>query len=305
MTKKGYGELLKRRREEKNLKYPEIEKILKIDSLYLKALEDEDAGVFEKPIYHRLFLKTYAKFLKLDVDEILALLTPKPEDVSDEERKETAKKQEPQHAIFKLAKQEMINEIDRKTESFESFFKQNNIVVICAAAAAVIIIILLFAVAFKGCGKAKPAGAREVYTTPVPEESIKVEIKAKEDVWLKAKYGDKEEEYNLKKSDEKQWSGINKIVLLVGNAGGLEFTVNGVNIGVIGQEGEVVNGLVFEAGKNWYIDKGQGFKRMKVNSPAGETTPANPPSAETTPQATTAKTPEAQPVPKDTATVSP
>src|SRR5208337_993414 len=178
MTKKGYGELLKRRREEKNLKYPEIEKILKIDSLYLKALEDEDAGVFEKPIYHRLFLKTYAKFLKLDVDEILALLTPKPEDVSDEERKETAKKQEPQHAIFKLAKQEMINEIDRKTESFESFFKQNNIVVICAAAAAVIIIILLFAVAFKGCGKAKPAGAREVYTTPVPEESIKVEIKA-------------------------------------------------------------------------------------------------------------------------------
>jgi hypothetical protein len=305
MTKKGYGELLKSRREEKNLKYPEVEKILKIDSIYLKAMEDEDAGAFEKPIYLRLFLKTYAKFLKLNVDEVLGLLTPKPEDISAEERKEIAKKQEPQQAKFKLAKQEMINEIDRKTESFESFFKQNNILVICAAAAGIIIIVLLFVVAFRGCGKAKPEGTKQVYTTPVPEESIKVEIKAKEDVWLKAKYGDKEEEYNLKKNDEKQWSGINKIVFLIGNAGGVEFTVNGDNIGVIGQEREVINGLVFEAGKNWYIDKGQGFKRMKVNSPAGETTSANSPAGETTPLATTAKTPEAQPIPKDTATVSP
>ncbi len=199
----------------------------------------------------------------------------------------------------------MINEIDRKTETLQSFFKQNNILVICAAAAALIIIILLLAVVFKGCNRAKPAGTKEVYTTPVPEESIKVEIKAKEDVWLKAKFGDKEEEYYLKKNDEKQWSGINKMVFLVGNAGGVEFNVNGDKIGVIGQEGEVINGLIFEAGKNWYIDKGQGFKRMKVNSPEGEKTSANPPTGEKPSAAATTKSAEAQPVLKDTATVSP
>ncbi len=104
MNKKGYGELLKSRREEKNLKYPEIEKILKIDARYLKALEDEDVGAFDKPIYHRLFLKTYAKFLKLNIDEIMALLTPEPETILADERKETIKKQEPQQAKFKLCK---------------------------------------------------------------------------------------------------------------------------------------------------------------------------------------------------------
>jgi len=301
MTKKGYGELLKNKREEKNLKLPELEKVLKIDVKYLKALEDEDVSAFEKPIYHRLFLKTYAKHLRLNVDEILKLLTPDPAPTP-EEKKETAKKMEIQQTKFKLAKQDMIKEIDQKNETMQSFLKQNNIIALSAAVGGLIILILLFVLAFKSCKRAEKTQEKQVYTTPVPEETIKVQIKAKEDVWMKAKYGDKEEEYYFKKGDEKIWTGVNKIVFLIGNAGGVEFNVNGDNIGVIGQEGEVINGLIFETGKNWYIDKGQGFKKMKANSPSGDTftpVPVVPVSV------TKAVEPQSQPVVKEKATVSP
>ena len=73
----GYGEILKKARESRNLKFQEIQKATKIDISYLKAMEEENLEVFEKPIYMKLFLKTYARHLKTDHLEILRLLDRK------------------------------------------------------------------------------------------------------------------------------------------------------------------------------------------------------------------------------------
>ncbi|HDT15357.1 MAG TPA: hypothetical protein ENN55_04020, partial [Firmicutes bacterium] len=87
--KRGYGEILKNAREKKGLKHSDAQKQLKITEVYLKAMEDEDEDVFEKPVYIRMFLKTYAKFLKVDDREIIELYESDPEGAA---REKAAKK---------------------------------------------------------------------------------------------------------------------------------------------------------------------------------------------------------------------
>ena len=136
--------------------------------------------------------------------------------------------------------------------------KNMTILISSVAAVIVLLVVLITLVISKGGGR----NGKGLYVVPTPV-AMQVTARAKEDVWIKIKTDDKEDELNLKKGQEKGWKDVQKIVLLVGNAGGVDFIVNGDNIGTIGDEGEVINGLVFEAGKNWYIDKKQGFKSVK------------------------------------------
>jgi transcriptional regulator with XRE-family HTH domain len=273
MAIKGYGEILKRTREEKEYSYEELHKILKMDPSYIKALEDENMAHFEKPVYMRFFLKTYSKFLKLDTREMLEMFDYSPE-VVEAEKKDKGKIKE------RIVVGDIIKDTDQK--EFEAgkgldltIMSQKNMMFIGAGIVVVIIAaILIFVLA----GKSKPAqaAAGNIYvatvTTPT---SLKVTIHAREDVWMKARYeGSPEEDFLLKRGEEKNYKDINRIVFLVGNAGGVEFTVNGDSLGTIGESGEVINGLVFETGKNWYIDKSQGFKRENPRPVANTPVPA-------------------------------
>ncbi|MEI7640749.1 MAG: RodZ domain-containing protein [bacterium] len=258
MEKNGYGELLKKAREAKGLKFAEVYKVLKVDPSYLIAMEEENAAVLERPVYMRLFLKTYAVYLKIDYKEILRRYNESINFV--ETRKDLIN--EPlgnkKSKEAKLLEAQAKKELASTKAPFELDVQKNKnlIIVISSIAAVVIMIIVLVVVIFsKNQGKG-------LYVVPVPVV-MQVTAKAKEDVWIKVKSDDKEEEINLKIGQEKKWKDVQKIVFLIGNAGGVEFVVNGDNIGTIGDEGEVINGLVFESGKNWYIDKKQSFRSIK------------------------------------------
>lgn len=69
----SYGEILKNKREEKNLELNKISREISIEERFLKGLEDEDSGVFPGEAYLIGFLKNYSNFLELDTEYLLKL----------------------------------------------------------------------------------------------------------------------------------------------------------------------------------------------------------------------------------------
>ncbi len=64
-------ELLKATREARKLSIQEAAEITKIKSDHIRALEQGDFHVFSAPIFIRGFVRTYARFLKLDSEQII------------------------------------------------------------------------------------------------------------------------------------------------------------------------------------------------------------------------------------------
>lgn len=70
----GIGNVLRQAREAKNLSLAEVEKEIKIRSRYLEALENEEFDVLPGTVYMLGFLRSYASFLGLDANELVAQL---------------------------------------------------------------------------------------------------------------------------------------------------------------------------------------------------------------------------------------
>jgi cytoskeletal protein RodZ len=68
------GEILREKRLKKNLSFEEIEKQTKIRVKYLKALEENEFKKLPPAPFVKGFIRNYAKFLKLDHQNLLAIL---------------------------------------------------------------------------------------------------------------------------------------------------------------------------------------------------------------------------------------
>jgi cytoskeleton protein RodZ len=68
------GELLRSMREAKKLSLADVHQDTKMSLPVLRALEQDDFASFESEIYVKGFLKSYAKYLGLDADEIVRRL---------------------------------------------------------------------------------------------------------------------------------------------------------------------------------------------------------------------------------------
>lgn len=72
----GEGQMLRAAREEKQWSLTYTEEITKIRVRYIQALEAEEYGILPGTTYAKGYLRTYAKHLGLNPDEIIALYTP-------------------------------------------------------------------------------------------------------------------------------------------------------------------------------------------------------------------------------------
>lgn len=68
------GELLRNTRDAKKLSLAEVHQNTRMSLPVLKALEQDDFTSFESEIYLKGFLKSYAKYLGLDADELVRRL---------------------------------------------------------------------------------------------------------------------------------------------------------------------------------------------------------------------------------------
>lgn len=66
------GEILKTNRDKKKLTIEQVEKTTKIRAKFIKALEDNRFDLLPGPTFARGFVKNYAAFLDLPIDEVLA-----------------------------------------------------------------------------------------------------------------------------------------------------------------------------------------------------------------------------------------
>lgn len=69
---KRVGDMLKAAREAKGMALNDVHKFIKIHPKYLAALEDNNYKIFSSPVHIKGFLKVYASFLNLNVDDVLA-----------------------------------------------------------------------------------------------------------------------------------------------------------------------------------------------------------------------------------------
>lgn len=66
------GKLLKSQRKRKKLTLDDVTDATKVHRKYLKALESDDCSIFSNKIHATGFLKLYAEYLELDVNQVLA-----------------------------------------------------------------------------------------------------------------------------------------------------------------------------------------------------------------------------------------
>lgn len=92
---KRTGELLRKTREEKGLSVHEVGLFLKINPRILQAIEEGDQAQLPAKTFLRGFVQSYAKFLKLDSNEVLQIFT--------QEMAPTVKQDESQEAVVKPA----------------------------------------------------------------------------------------------------------------------------------------------------------------------------------------------------------
>src|SRR5438270_11067215 len=71
----GLGERFRAAREERSLTLSEVGEQLRIRSVYLAAIEEENWEAIGAPVYIRGFLRTYARFLGLDPEEAVGEFT--------------------------------------------------------------------------------------------------------------------------------------------------------------------------------------------------------------------------------------
>lgn len=90
--------------------------------------------------------------------------------------------------------------------------------------------------------------------TPTPGEAeappvvdgLQVRVVAEQDVWLLVEVdGEKVFEGLLQSGDTQEWVGRERLFLRTGNAGGTHVFVNGVDIGVLGESGEVLSREIY------------------------------------------------------------
>ncbi|HVA27037.1 MAG TPA: RodZ domain-containing protein [Candidatus Baltobacteraceae bacterium] len=72
------GERFRAAREARGLSLSDVAEQIRIRSVYLAAIEDENWSVIGAPVYIRGFLRTYGRFLGLDTEEIVAEFAGEP-----------------------------------------------------------------------------------------------------------------------------------------------------------------------------------------------------------------------------------
>ncbi|MBV8531661.1 MAG: helix-turn-helix domain-containing protein, partial [Candidatus Eremiobacteraeota bacterium] len=72
------GERFRAAREARGLSLSDVSEQIRIRSVYLAAIEEDNWNAIGAPVYIRGFLRTYARFLGLDPEEVVAAFNNEP-----------------------------------------------------------------------------------------------------------------------------------------------------------------------------------------------------------------------------------
>lgn len=225
----GLGDEFRAAREARHLSLSDVSDQIHIRSVYLQSIEDGDP-TFAAPVYVRGFIRTYARFLALDPERAVAHFQGS--------LGETAHKGHEPSAVSPLR--------SRRGPSPWLW--------IAGAVAALLVAFVGFkylefehsggATAVAVVGIASPVPSAAIAVTPKPEAKPALKrtlhVRVTQDSWMSVKIdGASQLEGIVKAGTSKAFHGKNADVR-AGNAGGVELTVNGKELGKMGNTGAVV-----------------------------------------------------------------
>ncbi len=253
------GDLLRAEREKQNLTVKDIESGTSIRALYIESIEKGEYNALPGEVYVKGFIRNYASYLKMDADAVLKQYNEErhPEQVA--VQAEAASVKQPAVESNKTAvprvepKKETVSSDGDFMLRVEKSRRSQNLVL--GAAAAVVIFggaYFLFGGGDDKAAPAKPAQQASTQTTKsVATETPKPEEKKFEDVEIAAKFSDRcwtkvvvdgktAFEGTAEKGKTMHWTGKEKVLVTAGNAGAVELTYNGQDLGKAGEVGEVI-----------------------------------------------------------------
>ena len=248
------GDLLRRERERQNLSIKDIEKATSIRALYIDAIEKGEYKTLPGEVYAKGFVRNYANYLKLNANEIVNAFNEEmhpQEELQDAAGSSSAEE----------ARQEQSAERNReeyrgpKITSLESYpMEKSSHGVRNALMVAVAVFVVAFAALIAFGGDEEPSapapraktqtqqGQKQTEAAPKPTvDGVEVKLSFTDRCWTEVVVDGKTEfEGTAEKGKVLTLKGKDKVRITAGNAGALHYSLNGKDMGAIGQKGEVV-----------------------------------------------------------------
>ena len=227
------GKYFKRERESKKISLKEVAKNTKVREHILRAIEEDQHDLLPSFTYIKGFLLSYARFLRLDANEVLL-------------RYRRGLREEPFFHLPKLLPKKIL------------WNKKQTWVVGGIIVASLIGFYFFSPSLFKTSLKPapeKPVVEEKLPLTPSPSltetssipggKPFSLQLKAVEETWVSLQVnGQSEKEMTFKPGEGISVQASNRIRMILGNAGGLDLILNGKRMEKFGKSGEVIT-LIF------------------------------------------------------------
>lgn len=208
---KSIGQILREAREKQKLKLEDVHKKTRISMKYLLALEEDRASDFPGEAYFLGFLRTYAKFLGLNGEELVEKYRQTKISLSIEESARVEKTESP------IISQLVVH------------YRWTGILL------GLLIVLLVYFLSSRLSFKKKSGMPSPPVSVSIPQEKkLILEAKANTDSWLRViADGNLLYEKILSSGTEKRWEAKEKFHLRVGYVPGIEMKLNGKSVDLI------------------------------------------------------------------------
>lgn len=256
------GDILRKEREKQRMTVEDVENGTSIRASYIEAIESGQYDKMPGRVYAKGFIKNYANFLKLNGDEIVkqfvSEVSPVVEPVEIEVDKEGGKK-----TSFSVSGKR----ISTEDEGFSigNYLSANGIL------AAIIAVVVIVGGIFyytkdsstdiaqtdvKTTQETKPAPQNPPTQTPAPAQpqqvavatpapqvdGVNVKATFSDDCWMLVTVdGAVVYEGVINAGQVMDWKGNDNVNFRIGNAGAVDFVMNGQNFGKLGEDGDVLD----------------------------------------------------------------
>lgn len=248
------GDLLRRERERQNLSIKDIEKATSIRALYIDAIEKGEYKTLPGEVYAKGFVRNYANYLKLNANEIVNAFNEEmhPQEELQESAGSSAAEEARQEQSAERNREEYRGPKITSLESYPMEKSSHGVRNALMVAAAVFVVAFAALIAFGGdeepsapAPRAKTQaqqGQKQTEAAPKPAaDGVEVKLSFTDLCWTEVVVDGKTEfEGTAEKGKVLTLKGKDKVRITAGNAGALNYSLNGKDMGAIGQKGEVV-----------------------------------------------------------------
>ena len=252
------GDLLRRERERQNLSIKDIEKATSIRALYIDAIEKGEYKTLPGEVYAKGFVRNYANYLKLNANEIVNAFNEEmhPQEELHAAAESSSAEEARQVQPVKRNREEYRGPKITSLESYPMEKKSHGVRNALMVAAAVFVVAFAALIAFGGdeepsapAPRAKTQTAqqqkqsqKQTEAAPKPAaDGVEMKLSFTDRCWTEVVVDGKTEfEGTAEKGKVLTLKGKDKVRITAGNAGALHYSLNGKDMGAIGQKGEVV-----------------------------------------------------------------